>query len=99
MVRIALALWIAWAVVVWNVVFDHVIVVSGREYLAAVAVAALRGGPYPRMDDWMRPGAARAAWIASASAASILASGVIAISYASKRARTRGASEPGLSPS
>ena len=28
MVRIATTLWIVWAIVVWNVVFDHVIVVE-----------------------------------------------------------------------
>ena len=41
--RIARALWIAWALVVWNVVFDRVIVVAGRAYiLAAEAVARQR---------------------------------------------------------
>jgi hypothetical protein len=29
--RIALVLWTVWAVPAWNVVFDHVIVVAGRE--------------------------------------------------------------------
>ena len=33
--RLARALWIAWAIVVWNVVFDRVIVVAGRSYVAA----------------------------------------------------------------
>ena len=66
MVRIAPALWIAWAVVVWNVVFDYVIVVAGREYLAAAVPAALAAGPYPRMDDWMGPAITRGLWMATA---------------------------------
>ena len=58
--RLADALWIAWAVIVWNVVFDHVIVVAGRRYLNAADIAAESAGPYARIDDWMRPAATRA---------------------------------------
>jgi uncharacterized membrane protein YozB (DUF420 family) len=79
MVRIAKALWIVWAVLVWNVVFDHVIVVAGREYRSA-AIAAARGtGPYARMDDWMRPALARGLWIATAASGTILLVGFAAI--------------------
>jgi hypothetical protein len=71
--RIAVALWIAWAVVVWNVVFDHVIVVAGREFIAGAAQAAQGGGPYyARMDDWMRPAVTRAFWTATAASAVLL---------------------------
>ena len=38
--RLARALWIAWAVIVWNVVFDHVIVVAGRSYIVGGRRAA-----------------------------------------------------------
>lgn len=79
MARIATALWIVWAIVVWNVVFDHVIVVAGREYLAAAIVAAHGTGPYARMDDWMRPAIARGLWIATAAAGMILLIGFAAI--------------------
>ena len=61
-----------WAVVVWNVVFDRVIVVAGRRYLHAAALAAAAGGPYARIDDWMRPAVNAALWMASAAAAAIL---------------------------
>jgi hypothetical protein len=84
--RIALVLWIAWAVVVWNVVFDHVIVASGRAYIHAAAVAAQRGGPFARMDDWMRPAVTRGLWIASLAALAILLIGLVGIRAA---ARTR----------
>jgi len=70
--RIAIALWFAWAVVVWNVVFDRVIVVAGRRYLGAAALAAQAGGSYARMDEWMRPAVTDGVLIASASAACIL---------------------------
>ena len=81
--RIAQALWIVWAVVVWNVVFDHVIVVAGREYLTAAATAAHGAGPYARMDDWMRPAIARGLWIATSASTLILLLGFAAIRRAS----------------
>src|SRR5437764_11591399 len=71
--RIAWALWIAWAVIAWNVVFDHVVVVGGREYLRAAGEAARAGGPYVRIDEWMRPAVTSGLWTASATAAVILA--------------------------
>ena len=82
MVRIAKALWIVWAIVAWNVVFDHVIVVAGRAYLTAAVVAARRSGPYARMDDWMRPAIARGLWSATAVSAAILFVGFVAIRLA-----------------
>jgi len=62
-------------------VFDHVIVVAGRAYIAA-AVAAANGGRYARMDDWMRPAITRGLWIATGSSALILLVGFAAIRYA-----------------
>ena len=75
----AAALWVAWAVVVWNVVFDRVIVVAGRSYVHAASLAAARGGPYARMDDWMRPAVRQGLWYATAAAAAILLVGFIAL--------------------
>jgi hypothetical protein len=80
--RIAQALWIAWALIVWNVVFDRVIVVAGREYLAA-AEAARAGAPYAHMDDWMRPAVVRALFIATSAAGIILIVGFTALRKAS----------------
>jgi hypothetical protein len=45
--RLARALWIVWAVLVWNVVFDRVIVVAGRSYITA-AYRAAAGDPPAR---------------------------------------------------
>jgi hypothetical protein len=85
--HVAIALWIIWAVVVWNVVFDHAIEIAGRSYLHAAALAAQSGGPYARVDDWMRPAAATAVWTASAAAGVVLALGVAGVSVASRRPR------------
>lgn len=84
--RIARALWIAWAVVVWNVVFDRVIVVAGRHYLeAAGKAAAVPTGPFAHMDDWMRPAVTRGLWMATAAGAAVLLTGLAAVSRAVRR--------------
>jgi hypothetical protein len=80
--RIATALWIAWAVIVWNVVFDQVIVWAGRRYLRAAALAAGAGGPYARIDDWMRPAVTSGLWAASAAAGVILMIGLFGLRLA-----------------
>ena len=74
--RIARALWIAWAIVVWNVVFDHVIVVAGRSYLA-VASAEHPSQRYENMDDWMRPAVTRGLYAATGGALAILVPGLL----------------------
>jgi hypothetical protein len=85
---LARLLWIVWAIVVWNVVFDHVIVVAGRKYLAAAAIAARGTGPYAHMDDWMRPAITRGLWIASAASGLILIVGLAGIHRATSRTVT-----------
>lgn len=82
--RIARALWITWAVLVWNVVFDRVIIVAGRAYLSAARTAANANpsGRLPNMDDWMRPAVTRGLWIATASGAAILLIGFAALRVA-----------------
>jgi hypothetical protein len=84
--RIARVLWTVWAIVVWNVVFDHVIVVAGRDYIrAALRAAAVPGGPFANMDEWMRPAVTRGLWIATAAAVAVLLPGLIAVSRAGRR--------------
>ena len=82
--RLARALWIAWAVIVWNVVFDRVIVVAGRSYVTAArqAVAANPSGPLVNMDDFMRPAVTRGLWLATASAGAILVTGLVTVHFA-----------------
>ena len=82
--RLATALWVAWAVVVWNVVFDHVIVLAGRRYLNAAGIAAGGSGAYARIDDWMRPAVTRALWTATGAGAAILVIGLVSVRLASR---------------
>jgi hypothetical protein len=85
--RLARALWIAWAIVVWNVVFDRVIVVAGRSYVLAAARAAAAdpsAGPL-NMDDWMEPAVARGLWMATAAAGAVLVTGLAAIGVGARR--------------
>ena len=42
--RLAVALWIVWAIVVWNVVFDQVLVNAGRDYVRAAMAAVFSAG-------------------------------------------------------
>lgn len=92
--RIALALWIAWAVIVWNVVFDQIIVVAGRMYLHAAATAARSAGSYVRMDDWMRPAAIRGLWTATAAGTVVLLIGLFAVRWAARRTHSSHESAP-----
>jgi hypothetical protein len=88
--RLACALWIAWAVIIWNVVFDHAIVVAGRDYIAAAAhAAAVPDGPFANMDDWMRPAVRRGFWMATAAGAAVLLVGLAAISMSGRSAAPR----------
>ena len=85
--RIARALWIAWAIVVWNVVFDRVIVVAGRAFIVAASAqaAAFPAGPFAIMDDWMRPAVVRGFWIATAACAGLVIAGLTLVNYATRR--------------
>jgi hypothetical protein len=89
---LARALWIALAVVVWNVVFDHVIVSAGRQYIVAAEHAVLGSETAPprfeNMDDFMRPAVSRALWTATASAAAILVIGLSTIHLAARTPQT-----------
>jgi hypothetical protein len=90
--RIARVLWIAWAIVVWNVVFDRVIVVAGRAFIVAASAqaAAAPGGPFADMDDWMRPAVVRGFWIATAACAGLVTAGLTAVNYAAPRRASGG---------
>ena len=91
-VRLAAALWIVWAIVVWNVVFDRVIVVAGRNYVAAASLAAA-ADPSARplnMDDWMEPAVRRGFWMATAAAGAILVIGFAAVSVGARRSQRPG---------
>jgi len=86
--RLAAALWIAWAIVVWNVVLDQTIVLAGRRYVVAAVAAAQGTGPYARIDEWMRPAVARGLSGATVAAVAILALGFFSLRLAARSSRT-----------
>jgi hypothetical protein len=86
-VRVAFALWFVLALLVWNVVFDRVIVVAGRQYVHAAAAAAGRQAPPELIDEWMPPAVARAARLATIAGAAVLSVGVAATAVAAARRR------------
>jgi hypothetical protein len=94
--RIARWLWVAFAVVVWNVVFDRVLVLAGRKYVHAATVAARGSGAYLRVNDWMRPAITRGLWTATAAAAVILAVGLVCVPLAARRRTPRATQESRL---
>jgi hypothetical protein len=84
--RVATWLWVVWAFVVWNLVFDRVIIEAGRDYVRLAAAASEGSGPYLKIEDMMRPARSRALWLATASAGVILVVGFIALRRARKGA-------------
>lgn len=84
--RVALVLWVVLAVLVWNDVFDQVIITAGRHYLFAAFASAKTGGPYLRIADAMRPALARAFWTATAAGLPILVFGFVAVRLAGRAA-------------
>ena len=87
--RLAVVLWCVLAFLVWNVVFDRVLVLAGRRYVYAATVAADGGGPYLLMHDWMRAAAVDGVRLASLSAAAVLAVALAALPLARRRDERR----------
>lgn len=71
----AAALWLVFAFLVWNVIFDRIIVLAGRRY-SYDATLALRAGHYIRIDDVMRPAIAHGVRVASIAAGLVLLVGI-----------------------
>src|SRR6266576_6939440 len=87
--RLAAALWLVLAFVVWNVVFDRVLVLAGRRYSYAAAQAVREGRAYLRIDDSMRPALAQGVRVASVTALGIAAFGLLAVAVAARLDRRR----------
>jgi hypothetical protein len=86
-IQTAVWLWILFAFAVWNVIFDRTLVLAGRRYVWAAAIAAGQGGPYLRIDDWMRPAIAHGVRLASLVSGVMLAASMAAIYAAGRRTR------------
>ena len=87
-VRLAAILWLLFAFVVWNVVFDRILVIEGRAYVYTAAVAVSKSAPYVLAGPWMRAAQSRALWTATAAAGGVLAAGIAGFAVA-LRARPR----------
>jgi hypothetical protein len=85
-VWLAAVLWLVLAAVVWNVVFDRVVVLAGRRFVHDATVSA-RAGVYLRIDDTMRPAVADGVRLASLVSVPIAILGLAAVSLASRRDR------------
>lgn len=82
--RLAAWLWLVWAFVVWNLVFDRVIIEAGRDYVRLAVEASQGSGSYAKIEDTMRPARTRALWLASSSAGVILIVGFVALRRANR---------------
>jgi hypothetical protein len=83
--RIALMLWCVLAFLVWNVVFDRVLVLAGRRFVHEASVVARQGGDYLLIDGHMRSAVVNGFRLANVSAAAILILAFVAIRGARRR--------------
>ena len=86
--RLAAVLWLVLAFLVWNVVFDRTLVLAGRRYSYAAAMA-VRQGHYLKIDDWMRPAASHGVRVATLAALAIAAFGLVAVALAQRAERKK----------
>ena len=87
--RFAAALWLVLAFLVWNVVFDRILVLAGRRYANAAAIAVREGHAYLRIDDWMRPAITHGVRVATVAGLSVAAFGFVAVVVASRLDRRK----------
>lgn len=84
-VRLAVGLWLVFACLVWNVVFDRVIVLAGRRYSYDATVRYRTSGAYLHIDDVMRPATTHGVWVASVVAVAIAIVALVIIRLAAVR--------------
>jgi hypothetical protein len=75
--RAVLLAWAVLVVVLWNVVFDWVVIQSGRDYLTQQALHQQGAGAAVTIPGVMRPGIVRGFWLATLVAGGVAASGVL----------------------
>jgi hypothetical protein len=84
-VTVAVILWLVFAFVVWNLIFDRVLVVAGRQYSHDAVVLYRDTGRYLLIDDVMRPAVRHAASLASMVAGGIVIVALVVIRVAARR--------------
>jgi hypothetical protein len=85
----AVGLWLTFAFVVWNVVFDRMLVLAGRRYSYDAYVLFHSTGRYLKIDDVMRPAVAHAFTVASLTASGIVVVSLTLIRIAATHDRRR----------
>ena len=85
----AIVLWLVFAFVVWNVVFDRIVVLAGRRYSHDAMMLYRTTGRYLRIDDVMRPAVSHGLWVASSVALAIVAGAMVLIRLAALRDSAR----------
>jgi hypothetical protein len=83
--RAARLAWAAFAVVVWNVVFDAIVIQAGRDYLTLQALHQQGRAPAVTIRGVMDPGVARAARTATLSGGAVGAAGLFVTWLAARR--------------
>src|SRR5512139_1044447 len=84
-IRVAIGLWLVFGIVLWNALFDHAIVIAGRNYLYRQSQALRHNGPAVTIAGVMRPAAARGAIVASCWSLAVTAAGLAAVRVAASR--------------
>lgn len=87
----AVALWFTFAFLVWNVIFDRILVLAGRRYSYDAVMRYRTTGTYLRIDEVMRPAAAHGWRVASLVATAIAVGAVLLIREAARRDAQRAA--------
>ncbi len=72
--QVAVGLWIAFGIVVWNVVFDHQVVTAAKVYVYRQGLHEQGRGPRVTIEGIMRPAIVRG--VGTASGWSVLATGI-----------------------
>jgi hypothetical protein len=78
-------LWCVLAFLVWNVVFDRVLVLAGRRFVYEAALAARQGADYLLIDGHMRSAVVNGFRLANLAAAAVLIPAFVAILWARRR--------------
>jgi hypothetical protein len=89
-VLVAVVLWLVFAFVVWNVIFDRIIVLAGRRYSHDATVLYRTTGRYLLIDDVMRPAIAHGVRVASSVAGAVALVALVLIRLAAARDARRG---------
>jgi hypothetical protein len=82
---VAVALWVAFVFIAWNVIYDRYVAVAAVEFTRQQILAYDRGAPLTPIHDGFSPRVRDAAWRASLLVSPIAVAGGVAIYMAFRR--------------